>query len=121
MSPSAALLAASLVVAAPTDGERLQAWMTAARTCDQSRQVLVRTSSLATAEARQLRLALKHADRALDAESRRGRLYEALVEDATAEADRAHQRAHRAERLLLWAVLGVVVAGVGGLVAGLSR
>ena len=120
MTPVAAALVVALAVAAPPD-DRLQAWIVAARSCDQSRQMLVKTSSLARSEARQLRLALHHADRALTAEVRRGRLYEGMVAAATDEADRAHQRAHRAERMLLWAAIGVVLAGVGGLVAGLSR
>ena len=110
------LLALALATAPPQ--ERLDAWRHAALTCDQSRQVLVKTSSLAQAEVKSLRLALTSHEAAQDATQRQREAIEALADLHRAEATRAQHRASRAERWLVWGALGIVGAALAGVAAG---
>ena len=118
MTPAVLIVAA---VVAATPAERIEAWRSAAEACDASRAALVASSSVSAGQVRQLRLAARHADAAMALELRRASMYRDLVEDAGRAADAAERRAHRADQLLVWAAMGIVIAGVGGLVAGLVR
>ena len=108
----------ALALATATPQERLEAWKRAALTCDQSRQVLTRTSSLAQAEAKSLRLALTSHEAAQDATQRQREALEALADLHRAETIRAQHRATRAERWLVWGALGIVGAALAGVAAG---
>jgi len=110
------LLALALATATPQ--ERLEAWRHAALSCDQSRQVLVRTSSLARAGAKSLRLAITSHQAAQDATQEQRQALEALADLHRAEATRAQRRASRAERWLVWGALGIVGAALAGIAAG---
>ena len=109
------------VVVAATPAEKLEAWRSAAEACDASRAALVASSSVATAQVRQLRLAAGHADAAMAIEIKRSAMLREMLEQSDRAAESAERRATSAERLLVWAAVGIVVAGVGGLVAGLVR
>ena len=108
----------TLALATATPQERLEAWKQAALTCDESRQVLVKTSSLAKAEAKSLRLALGSHQAAQDAIQRQREALKALADLHRAEATRAQHRASRAERWLVWGALGIVGAALAGVAAG---
>ena len=108
----------TLALATATPQERLEAWRQAALTCDQSRQVLVKTSSLAQVEAKNLRLALASQQAAQDAAQRQREALEALADLHRSEASRAQHRATRAERWLVWGALGIVGAALAGIAAG---
>lgn len=117
---STAVLIVAAVVAA-TPAEKLEAWRSAAKACDASRAALVASSSVAAAQVRQLRLAAGHADAAMTIELKRSAMLREMLEQSDRAAESAERRAHRAEQLLVWAAMGIVLAGVGGLVAGLVR
>jgi len=108
----------TLAIATATPQERIEAWRHAALTCDESRQTLVRTSSLAQAEAQSLRLALTGHQAAQDATQEQRQALEALADLHRAEAARAQDRATRAERWLVWGALGIVGAALAGIAAG---
>jgi hypothetical protein len=118
VTPAVLIVAA---VMAATPAERLEAWKHAAETCDASRAALVASSSVAAAQVRQLRLAARHGDAAIAIEMRRAAMLRDMLAASGRAADAAERRAHRADQLLVWAAMGIVIAGVGGLVAGLVR